>query len=221
MEKKEIEKFLQNANYRHVKTNRRNAKEKLVKYKGGKCEICGYDKCVEALEFHHKNPEEKDFSISSYAVLSFKKLKEEADKCILVCANCHREIHSLINEEKRKKDFEKEKEIFLELFKNREEFKIKRIKKASKYLPEEEILNELKCGTKKTDIMAKYHIGRKTLNEFLDEHDVERPKKKIVYNKPTKEELSLMLEKLTKNAIAKIYNVSWHSVNKWCKKYGI
>ena len=68
-------------------------KKKLVEYKGGKCEKCGYDKCVDALEFHHKEPKEKDFKISGKS-WSYERLKKESDKCILVCSNCHKEIHS-------------------------------------------------------------------------------------------------------------------------------
>ena len=64
----------------------------LVNYKGGKCERCGYDKCVQALQFHHLNPDEKDFAISGKSY-SFERLKKEVDKCIMVCANCHIEIH--------------------------------------------------------------------------------------------------------------------------------
>jgi glycerol-3-phosphate cytidylyltransferase-like family protein len=71
---------------------RKRTKIKLVEYKGGKCEICGYDKCTSALSFHHKDPAEKDFSISSKSY-SFERLKEEVDKCMLVCQNCHIEIH--------------------------------------------------------------------------------------------------------------------------------
>lgn len=71
---------------------RKRTKIKLIEYKGGKCEICGYDKCVRAMEFHHLDTEKKDFTISSKS-LSFEKLKMEADKCILVCSNCHCEIH--------------------------------------------------------------------------------------------------------------------------------
>lgn len=67
-------------------------KEILVEYKGGKCEVCGYEKCIKALEFHHLNPEEKDFTISGKSY-SLEKLKNEVDKCILVCSNCHSEIH--------------------------------------------------------------------------------------------------------------------------------
>lgn len=70
-----------------------------IEYKGGKCELCGYNKCVGALEFHHLDPEEKDFGISSDGnTRAWKKLRPELDKCILVCSNCHREIHAgLIN----------------------------------------------------------------------------------------------------------------------------
>lgn len=79
----------------HVINWKRRKKEELVLYKGGKCEKCGYNKCIEALEFHHLNPLEKDFTISG-SNLKIETLKKEVDKCILVCANCHREIHSNI-----------------------------------------------------------------------------------------------------------------------------
>lgn len=74
---------------------RKRTKKKLIEYKGGKCELCGYNKCDSALQFHHKDPTEKDFSISGKS-LSFDRLKEEVDKCMLVCSNCHAEIHENI-----------------------------------------------------------------------------------------------------------------------------
>lgn len=77
-----------------VQRRRKKTKELLVEYKGGKCEICGYDKCISALEFHHIASGEKEFGIGQKGYTrSFEKNKEEVDKCILVCANCHREIH--------------------------------------------------------------------------------------------------------------------------------
>lgn len=79
--------------YTCVKDWRHKAKQILVDYKGGKCCICGYDKCNEALDFHHLNPENKDFSISS-THKNIDILKKEVDKCILVCCRCHREIHA-------------------------------------------------------------------------------------------------------------------------------
>lgn len=71
---------------------RQEQKRKLVEYKGGKCEICSYSKSNRALEFHHKDPSQKDFSISSYST-NFNRMITEVDKCILICANCHRELH--------------------------------------------------------------------------------------------------------------------------------
>ena len=74
---------------------RKKTKELLVEYKGGKCEICGYDRCIDALEFHHLDPNEKEFGIAQKGYTrSIEANKAEADKCLLVCSNCHREIHS-------------------------------------------------------------------------------------------------------------------------------
>jgi hypothetical protein len=72
---------------------RQRAKLKLVEYKGGKCIRCGYNKCIASLNFHHRDPEEKEFSITGKSY-SFERLKKEVDKCDLVCANCHGEIHN-------------------------------------------------------------------------------------------------------------------------------
>lgn len=72
---------------------RKKTKIKLIEYKGGKCMFCGYKKCIEALDFHHINPKEKDFTISGKS-WGFDRLKKESDKCVLVCNRCHTEIHS-------------------------------------------------------------------------------------------------------------------------------
>jgi len=78
-----------------VTKRRRKLKELAVAYLGGACAVCGYNKCVAALEFHHRDPVAKDFSISSTGTTrSFDKIKVELDKCLLLCANCHREHHA-------------------------------------------------------------------------------------------------------------------------------
>jgi hypothetical protein len=71
---------------------RRRLKLQAIEYLGGKCKKCGYKKCVAALEFHHKNGT-KDFAIGEATTKSWDKIKKELDKCILLCANCHREEH--------------------------------------------------------------------------------------------------------------------------------
>jgi len=77
-----------------VQKRRKKIRLMAIAYKGGSCEICGYNRCLEALEFHHRDPSKKDFSISEKGYTrSWKKVRDEIDKCLLVCANCHREIH--------------------------------------------------------------------------------------------------------------------------------
>lgn len=84
-----------NENRKHQKTIlRRNMKLQAIKMLGGKCSICGYNKCVDALEFHHRNPKEKEFKLGSGNTMSWEEYKNELKKCILVCSNCHKEIHS-------------------------------------------------------------------------------------------------------------------------------
>lgn len=58
-----------------------------------KCTVCGYNRCKEALEFHHLDPKHKDFSISSRVSISKETLNKELSKCVCLCANCHREVH--------------------------------------------------------------------------------------------------------------------------------
>ena len=70
-------------------------KKKLVQMRGGKCQICGYNKCLIALDFHHVDESTKEFGLSQRDLTkSWEKIKAELTKCVLVCANCHREIHA-------------------------------------------------------------------------------------------------------------------------------
>lgn len=78
-----------------VVKRRRKIKEMVVAYRGGKCAVCGYNKCIWALDLHHTDPRTKDFGIGAKGYTrSWEIIKKEADKCILVCANCHREIEA-------------------------------------------------------------------------------------------------------------------------------
>ena len=80
---------------RAVVLRRRKIKTMLIEYKGGKCILCGYKRCVWALDLHHRDSKKKDFGLSVRGLTrAWVKVKKEADKCVLVCANCHREIHA-------------------------------------------------------------------------------------------------------------------------------
>lgn len=70
----------------------RKKKTEMLELSGGKCTKCGYNKCYGALEFHHTNPKEKEI-ITSLIRLPMHQLKQELKKCVLLCANCHREEH--------------------------------------------------------------------------------------------------------------------------------
>jgi hypothetical protein len=76
----------------YYQAKRYSLKKEMVDYKGGQCEICGYDKSLRALQFHHTDPSEKDFNIGDVSSMN-EVVKKELDKCKLVCANCHSEIH--------------------------------------------------------------------------------------------------------------------------------
>lgn len=76
-----------------ITIGRANLKLLAIEYKGGKCIICGYNKCARALQFHHIDPNEKEFNISMTTAFTLERNKAELDKCVLLCANCHSEIH--------------------------------------------------------------------------------------------------------------------------------
>ncbi len=78
-----------------VKKTYKKRKKMAIDYMGGKCQICGYSKCEGALSFHHIDPSKKEFTLSGRC-LSWSRMKTELDKCILVCLNCHAEIHNHI-----------------------------------------------------------------------------------------------------------------------------
>ena len=74
---------------------RRRVKEILVEEAGGCCRLCGYDRCVAALEFHHLDPAAKEFGVAQNGMArSIERLRAEVRKCLLLCSNCHAEVES-------------------------------------------------------------------------------------------------------------------------------
>lgn len=78
-----------------VRKWRTNTKNKMVAAFGGSCALCGYNKCNRALEFHHINSEDKDFHFGTVMgrPRKWEYIAEELKKCVMLCANCHREVH--------------------------------------------------------------------------------------------------------------------------------
>ncbi len=79
--------------YAYIKKRRHAVMKVIVEAMGGKCCICGYDKASQALDFHHVDPKEKDMVIANALLFKWSRIVAELRKCILVCANCHMEIH--------------------------------------------------------------------------------------------------------------------------------
>lgn len=82
-------------NHEATLERQRNFKRLAIEYKGGKCEDCGIVDNQVIYDFHHIHPNEKDFNISKFRATTWnKKIENELDKCVLLCANCHRKRHS-------------------------------------------------------------------------------------------------------------------------------
>lgn len=94
--KKDARSYSDRAEYmkQAVSKRRRKIKELAVEYMGGSCLVCGYSKYIGALEFHHIDPGKKEFGLGmSGLTRSWEKTRKELDKCVIICSNCHREIH--------------------------------------------------------------------------------------------------------------------------------
>lgn len=167
-------------------------KLELIEYKGGKCEICGYNKNIAALEFHHKDPSTKKFNIDGRKLANGKleELIEEVDKCLLVCSVCHKEIHYEFHELEKLKQLISEHNV---LKKEKEIFVCKGCGKILKW--------ESKSG-----------YCRVCYNKHCNRNKV---------NRPTKEELQNLLQTNSLNKIGKMYGVSHACIKKWGIQYGI
>ena len=94
--RKETRSYRDRAEYlkKAVAERRRKLRAMAVSYGGGKCQLCGYDKCARALSFHHRDPNKKAFGLSARGLTrSWEKMKPELDKCVLICENSHMEVH--------------------------------------------------------------------------------------------------------------------------------
>lgn len=75
-------------------TRKLEHKIKAYAYLGNCCSLCGYDRCYAAIDFHHIDRATKEYEVSYLWGFSWEKIKSEIDKCILLCANCHREVEN-------------------------------------------------------------------------------------------------------------------------------
>jgi predicted HNH restriction endonuclease len=77
-----------------AREKQRKARRQIVAYLGGKCQLCGYNAFIEALEVHHLDPALKDRSGGNMGFKSWKRIERELQTCILLCANCHAAVEA-------------------------------------------------------------------------------------------------------------------------------
>lgn len=180
-------------NVQAVTDFRRKRKENLIKVLGSCCCLCGYNKCVGALEFHHIEPKNKTYQLSSGNCHKLEDDLEEAKKCILVCSNCHREIHTT--------------NIYKDV--NLWEYQVYDYEYVNK-LMEQSQAKEYKCSNCGTQI-TKY------LQSGLCASCSQKNRAKI-QNKPNREELKNLIRTMPFTKIAELYNCTDNAIRKWCDK---
>jgi uncharacterized protein YerC len=143
--------------------NRRGDKRIYLEYTGSQCVKCGYNECPAALTFHHRNPEEKEFwigglseRINSVYELD-ERIKNELDKCDLLCANCHSFEHSDYN------FFEKNKNII--------EIKSDNIKEIQSKIDRKEVYRMLDSGIKQSEIAKYFNASNGTISDIKKERN--------------------------------------------------
>jgi len=172
---------------------RRRAKIKLIHYLGDKCQICGYDKPIpSAYAFHHRDPSTKKFTISG-KTLSFEKLKKEADKCDLLCRNCHAELHD--------EDYKKQREGSIEKWEKEQLIRIENDKKK----------NDKECPNCK-----KKFKGKVVESVYCSLECCEVGRRKVK-NRPSKKQLLEEIEETNYCAVGRKYGVSDNAIRKWLK----
>ena len=176
-----------------VTKRRREVKKMAVEYKGGCCSICGYGKSVWAIDFHHTDPTKKDFSIGkSGATRSWEKTKLELDKCIAVCRNCHAELHE-------KEELEKQMSLGKDILAEKPITRLSAVEKVCK-----------ECE----------HIFKTfEKNQVYCSNKCNGKAKRVVKNRPSKEELSELINNNSWVFIGRKYGVTDNAIKKWARSY--
>lgn len=172
-------------NYRH------RIKERAVYVMGGQCQCCGYNKCLRALHFHHINEATKLFQISDNVTRNWADVRTELKKCVLVCSNCHQEIHEGIQECPPSSFNEERAQEIDEL--------VQKNKKQYHYC--------IECGAQ---VYQKNSLCMACAG-----------KKRRKTERPNREELKNLIRTTSFLAIGAQFGVSDNAVRKWCQKEGL
>lgn len=179
--------------YSYVKSVRQRNKDRIISVMGGQCCICGYNKCKTALELHHLDAKAKEFTICENLNQAWETIVTELPKTVLVCCNCHREIHAGLI-------VAPVKSTFNPVIADSITQEIKQLKhKALCYCKN--------CGALVTSGNVYCVECAATMRRI-----VERPGRDI---------LKSLVRTMPFIQIAKLYGVSDNAVRKWCKHYNL
>lgn len=180
--------------YEHVKNYRQRQKENIIYVMGGKCACCGYNKCNRALELHHLNPKEKDFTFSDNTNRAWDKVILELPKTILLCANCHRELHEgLIDNNELKTSFDEDRA--------------------------QEISSQIEES--KTALVKQCEICGKPISKYAKYCTDCFAKQRQIVERPSREQLKYDIRHMPMLQVGKKYNVSDNAIRKWCSKMNL
>lgn len=177
--------------YEDLTNSRQRSKQRLIYASGGKCQICGYDKCYSALEFHHIDAKEKSFGLSDNRNRAWDLCKEEIKKCVLLCSNCHREVEAGLHE--------------LPLISSFDEELASQIDEELYQLKHKKLFYCKDCGSQ-----ISYQAERCIECNNLIKRTVERP---------TREQLKSLIRTVSFVQLGKDFGVSNTAVTKWCISY--
>lgn len=162
----------------HVAESRRKIKARAVEYKGGKCEACGYSKCIAALEFHHQDPTQKDLQVSGAGnYRKWEVIRPEVDKCLLLCANCHREEHDRLHklgQSAKKKLHEEVLAVRAANVAERKALKERAIKNREKW-PADEEMERLVWEAPVTDLAKRIGVTSSSVKGWCQRRHIETP----------------------------------------------
>lgn len=180
-----------------ISEHRRRIKRKAIDYSGGECMKCGYNKCFAALDFHHLDPTAKETIIATGRSLGWPLVKQEVDKTILICANCHREFHD---------GYWAPTQVMID----------KQLIMRSNYVDQPLAFYNGVHLVEKSDHYCKCGQKVQRLGRNCD-----KCKRYQISKSPTKDKLATMIWEMPTTKIAIIYGVSDKAVEKWCKKFGL
>ena len=174
---------------------RRRRKENLIKVSGEKCALCGDNKLISALEFHHIDPSQKEYAVASNGTChDLEKDLAEIKKCLLVCSNCHREIHA---------GFYSEEELWLKQVYLEDVAQALREDKYARVGEKEYFCKD--CGKQ----ITKYSTSGLC-------QDCSKKNRRTV-ERPNREELKQLIRSNPFTHVANMFDVSDNTIRKWCK----